>query len=88
MATLMDSYLDQTRTFGAARPQSLLRRVAEHAFRIVRDYRARRALRSLSDGMLADIGLRRGDVEMIGAEHWWHQADWQALERLRHGSSK
>ena len=88
MARFMDSYLDHAGILEAGSPKGVLRRLAERTFRVVRDYRARRALHGLSDSMLEDIGLRRGDLGQISPEAWWQPTDWRSLDALRHGRSR
>ena len=48
-----------------------------------RNRQDRRALASLSDGSLKDVGLVRGDVEREHLKPFWQAVDYDALETLR-----
>lgn len=88
MAASLDNYLVHGHGVGARPAASTARRLADRVFRVVRDYRARRALYGLSDAMLKDIGLRRGDLGQLEPEGWLQPTDWRALDALRHGQSR
>ena len=72
---------------GSSATPQLLRKAGHYLFRVLRDYRARRALQSMSDVMLQDIGLRRGDLGQIAPERFWQPVDWRGLDDLRQGRS-
>lgn len=72
------------RTVAAPRPP-LLRRLAGAIARALADYRARRALLSLSDAQLRDIGLTRGDLGDLHGSGLFGRIDWPMLQRRRDG---
>ena len=57
--------------------------LATAAGRWYRNRQDRRALASLSDGSLKDMGLVRGDVEREHLKPFWQAVDYDALETLR-----
>ncbi|MCS6779735.1 MAG: DUF1127 domain-containing protein [Geminicoccaceae bacterium] len=62
-----------------------MRRLAEAIARALADYRARRALLSLSDAQLRDIGLTRGDLGDLHGGGLFGRVDWPMLQRRRDG---
>ena len=57
--------------------------IADAACRWYRSRQDRRALATLSDTTLRDMGLVRGDVEREQLKPFWQAVDYDALETLR-----
>lgn len=72
----------QTRVPATA-PIASLSGLAAAAGRWHRNRQDRRALASLSDTSLRDVGLVRGDVEREQLKPFWQAVDYDALETLR-----
>ncbi len=51
--------------------------------RAVRAYRERRALAALSDSLLKDLGLTRGDIDRVTGGPLLGAIDYRELERVR-----
>ena len=67
----------------AAAPLASLLGLAAAAGRWYRNRQDRRALASLGDKTLKDMGLVRGDVEREHLKPFWQAVDYDALEALR-----
>ncbi len=61
---------------------SAARRVAAWMVSLMRAYRQRRALASMSDSLLKDVGLSRGDVEHAIGEPFRQPIDYRTLEEI------
>lgn len=68
---------------GRPQPDGPARRMVHGLEHVLRTARDRRALARLSDEMLADVGLRRADVDRVLAQPLWEPIDYDALERQR-----
>jgi uncharacterized protein YjiS (DUF1127 family) len=76
--------LHSRRAAGKRNPvTAVLRGMAAWSVAALRSYRERRALAAMSDALLKDLGLTRGDIERAIGGPLGGAIDYRELERIR-----